>query len=164
MNAAAAPELSEPTAEIEVAFREARPSDEATINSAFLRGLRESPYANGLPNATFFSMARQAWGGIQRDMETTIAHVPSDQSEVMGFITHAKDERGTPGMAWLYVAKPWRGMHVGKRLLERAGITPRLKFAVLFANPKALALYRSKGYQPVFVPFACWRWLNQEAA
>jgi len=145
---------------VEPAFRAAGPADEAVVNSAFLRGLRESPYTNGLPSDTFFAVARQAWRGIRRDMVTTIAHVPSDPNEVMGFVVHAKDERGVPGIAWVYVAKAWRRFGVSRKLLDKAGIVAGVKFAVLFGSPQKLALYRSKGYQPAFAPFACWRWLD----
>jgi GNAT superfamily N-acetyltransferase len=146
---------------IEPAFRPAVQSDEAVVNSAFLRGLRESPYTNGLPSNTFFAVARQAWRGIRRDMTTTIAHVPTDSNEVMGFVVHSKDERGVPGVAWVYVAKAWRRFGVSRKLLEQAAVLPGVKFAVLFGSPQKLALYRSKGYQPAFAPFACWRWLDE---
>lgn len=149
---------------VDVAFREARPSDEPLINKAFLSGMRDNPYTHGLPNEAFFGLARHIWGGIQRDMETVIAHVPGQPGEVMGYVTHRKDERGVPRVAWLYVAKPWRRMRVGRRLLEHAGVAPYAKFAVLFANPRALAWFRAAQFQPVFTPFVTWRWLAEAAA
>jgi ribosomal protein S18 acetylase RimI-like enzyme len=150
--------------QVEVSFREARPSDEPLINKAFLMGMRDNPYTKGMPNDVYFGLARQVWDGIQREMETTVAHVPGEPGEVMGYVTHGKDDRGTTVVAWLYVSGPWRRMRVGRRLLERVGAVPHVKFAVLLANPRALAWFRAANFQPAFTPFVTWRWLRQEAA
>ena len=151
---------------VDVSFRPARKSDTAIVNSAFLRGLRESSYTYGLDSDTFFSVARQAWRGITRDFKVTIAHAHEREDEVAGYIVHERDGRGNPAVAWLYVAKAWRRFGIGRQLLAQAGVVPASKtaqatrFAVLFASPQKLFLFRSKGYQPAFLPFLCWRWLN----
>jgi len=131
--------------------------------------MRDCPYTSGLPNDLYFDTARYVWDKVQREMGTIIAHVPGDPGEVMGYVTHRpdltydKDINGdvvrSPGIAYLTVARAWRRMGVGKRLLAQAGIRPRQKFAVLFGNPRALAWFRSKDYHPAFTPFVTWRWL-----
>jgi len=163
VSAAAVPEVSEAPA-IEVAFREARPSDEPVLNRAFLMGMRDNPYTNGLPNDAFFALARRIWGGIQREMETVVAHVPGQPSEIMGYVTYTKDDRGQICVAWLSVAKNWRRMRVGTRLLERVGVRPHVKFAVILAKPRALAWFRAVSFHPAFTPFATWKWLGVESA
>ena len=146
---------------VELGFRASLPSDTPAINSAFLRGLRDSSYTHGLPSETFFACGRQAWEGIRADFQTTVAHPTSDQNEIAGYVVHASNDDGV-AVAWIYVAKPWRKLGVARALIERIGIKPGRKFAVLFATPQKLALARSKGLQPAFLPFLHWRWLRTE--
>lgn len=174
MTAAAA--LAPTSDKIEVAFRPAGPLDEPLVNSAFLRGLRDSSHTFGLSSDTFFAVGRQAWAGIQRDFETTIAHAAGDPDEVAGYVTHWKDERGVPMIAWLYVAKAWRKFGIATKLLAHAGVVRSKRwpviikgeetwtgFPVLFASPQKLAMFRSKGYYPAFVPYLCWKYLRDDS-
>ncbi|MEP6651838.1 MAG: hypothetical protein ABJA82_00675 [Myxococcales bacterium] len=149
---------------IQLQFRPSVESDTPAVNSAFLRGLRDSSYTHGLPSDTFFAVGRQAWAGIQRDFITTIAHPVDQPDEIAGYITHADFDTGGRAVAWIYVARPWRKFGIAGALLAEAGIKPRERFAVLFATPQKLALARSKGYQPAFLPFLCWRWLVESDA
>lgn len=141
--------------------------DTATINSAFLRGLRESSYTNGLPSDAFFAVGRQAWNGIRRDFVTTIAHAAGKPGEIAGFITHAefhdvKTGHRTKVLAWIYVAKPWRRFGVARALLEEAGIARGERFVAMFASPEKMSLARTKGLRPAFTPFLVWRYLTTD--
>lgn len=145
---------------VDVEFRAATPADEAVVNSAFLRGLRDSNYTFGVAEGPFFRVARRVWMAARAEMTTTIAHVAGSPDEVMGFCTHSVNEEGTPVVAWLYVAKAWRRFGVGRRLLAEAKVLPHRKFALLFAHPRPLRTFRAANYQPMFSPFACWKWLD----
>lgn len=148
-------------AAVELEFRRAVDSDIPAINSAFLRGMRESSYTHGLPSETFFSVARQAWAGIRRDFLTTIAHPKGEPDEIAAYVVHAEfTQDAGKALAWIYVAKDWRKLGVGRSLLAHVGVVPGERFAVLFATPQKLALARSKGYQPAFLPYLSWRWLD----
>lgn len=152
---------------LDVSFRPRNPSDlsddEKFINAGFLRGFKASPYTYGLSADTYFSVARQAWKGIQRDMVTTVAHAKGKPDEMMGFVTYRKDSRGVLGVAWLHVSKDWRRLGVGTALLEHAGARPRgQEIAALFGNPEAIDKFRRKGFSIRLAPFACWQWLGAE--
>jgi GNAT superfamily N-acetyltransferase len=168
MSAAAVAQAQNP-AKVDLEFRVSPPNDDgsdtpdtAVVNSAFLRGLRESSYTNGLPSDAFFAVGRQAWNGIRRDFITTIAHPVGQPNEIAGFVTHAKyNERGETCkvVAWVYVAKAWRRFGVARALMSQIGIHHGERFVVMFASPEKLNLARAKGYRPAFLPFLSWRWL-----
>lgn len=169
---AAAVDVTQSQARVDLEFRVSQPNEDGTdtpdtavINSAFLRGLRESSYTNGLPSDAFFAVGRQAWNGIRRDFITTIAHPAGQPDEIAGFVTHAQyDERGErcKVVAWVYVAKAWRRFGVAKALLKSIGIKPGERFVVMFASPEKLNLARAKGFRPAFLPFIVWRYLVPE--
>ncbi len=162
------------TAKVDLEFRVSPPNDDgsdtpdtAIVNSAFLRGLRESSYTNGLPSDAFFAVGRQAWNGIRRDFITTIAHPAGKPDEIAGFVTHAKySERGEvcKVVAWIYVAKAWRRFGVARALMDQIGVGTGQRFVVMFASPEKMNLARSKGYRPAFLPFLSWRWLVPQGA
>lgn len=161
MAVALAPTAGVRPSKVDLEFRRDTPADVPAINSAFLRGMRESSYTAGLPSDTFFSMARQAWDGIRQDFLTTIAHPKGSPDEIAGYVVHADfTENAGKAIAWLYVAKDWRRMGVARNLLAQVGIAPHRRFACLFATPQKLALARSKAYQPAFIPFLMWKWLD----
>lgn len=134
--------------------------DTPAINKAFLSGLRASDYTHGLPNETFFAIGRQAWAGIRQDFTTTIAFPAGSPTEIAGYIVHANFQNDSgKAVAWLYVARPWRKFGIARALLAEAGIAKGQRFAVLFGDPQKLAVARSKGFIPAFLPWLHWRWL-----
>jgi GNAT superfamily N-acetyltransferase len=128
--------------------RPLREADHAFTYSAFLRSYRESDHADGIPNTAFFDRYKLEWAAVLALFTVLIAHPESDDDEIAGFVAF----KGRT-IAWLYVKKhPWRGIGVGRLLMEAAGFAPGRPLWALYGASWALRHARAAGYPVAMVP------------
>lgn len=89
----------------------------AFVFDSWARSFRRSPWAGCIPNHLYDAVSRECAKGIidRPDARVVLAVAPGDDRRVMGYYV------AEPGVLhWLYVKAAFRGMGIGRALLEHA--------------------------------------------